>query len=155
GRGSAGAVACGRGLGALGAQTGGSITRPASYCGVAACKPTYGYAAVEAVLPLAASMDHPGPMARCVEDVEVLTRAIASAPQPREARLGAAGRPTFARLRGLFDRLADGPVRQSVDQACEKLRQAGATVLEIDLPPSFEEVLARHRVVMAVEAAQY
>src|SRR5262249_45004945 len=40
--GSAAALACRMCLGALGSQTGGSITRPASYCGVAGCKPTFG-----------------------------------------------------------------------------------------------------------------
>ena len=60
--GSAAALATGMCLGALGSQTGGSLTRPASYCGVAACKPTYGSVPVDGVVPLAWSMDHPGPM---------------------------------------------------------------------------------------------
>src|SRR5436190_19232511 len=62
--GSAAALACGMCLGALGSQTGGSITRPASYCGVAGCKPTHGRVSGDGVLPLSPSMDHPGPMAR-------------------------------------------------------------------------------------------
>src|SRR6266851_1740133 len=66
--GSAAAVACGMCLGALGSQTGGSITRPASYCGVLGCKPTYGRVSTAGVVPLAPSMDHVGPMARCVHD---------------------------------------------------------------------------------------
>src|SRR5207244_6807736 len=60
--GSAAAVASGMCLGALGSQTGGSITRPAAFCGVAGCKPSYGRVSVHGVVPLAASMDHPGPM---------------------------------------------------------------------------------------------
>ena len=51
--GSAAAVACGMCLGALATQTGGSITRPASYCGVYSLKPTYGRVSVDGVLPLA------------------------------------------------------------------------------------------------------
>ena len=70
--GSAAAVACGMCLGALGSQTGGSITRPASYCGVAGCKPTYRPVSCDGVVPLAHSMDHPGPMARCVRDLAIL-----------------------------------------------------------------------------------
>src|SRR5436309_9518404 len=62
--GSAAALACGMCLGALGSQTGGSITRPASYCGVAGLKPTYGLVSCDRVVPLAPSMDHPGPIAR-------------------------------------------------------------------------------------------
>src|SRR4029079_19495799 len=60
--GSAAALACGMIPGALGSQTGGSITRPAAYCGVAGCKPTYGRISAAGVMPLAPSMDHPGPM---------------------------------------------------------------------------------------------
>src|SRR5215831_13332962 len=75
--GSAAALACGMCLGALGSQTGGSITRPASYCGVAGFKPTFGRISTHGVVPLASSMDHPGPMARCVFDLAHLLQAIA------------------------------------------------------------------------------
>src|SRR5262245_10128167 len=54
--GSAAALACGMCLGALGSQTGGSITRPASFCGVCGCKPTYGRVSCRGVVPLAPSM---------------------------------------------------------------------------------------------------
>src|ERR1700757_3538245 len=67
--GSAAAIACGMCLGTLGSQKGGSIPRPASFCGVAGCKPTYGRVSVDGVMPLAASMDHPGPIARSVRDL--------------------------------------------------------------------------------------
>ncbi len=75
--GSAAAVACGMCLGAIGSQTGGSITRPASYCGGAGCKPTYGLLSADGVMPLAPSMDHPGPIARTVGDLAILLAAIA------------------------------------------------------------------------------
>ena len=59
--GSAAAVACGMCLGAVGTQTGGSITRPAAFCGVAGMKPTFGQISTEGIFPLAPSLDHPGP----------------------------------------------------------------------------------------------
>src|SRR5437016_5223917 len=74
--GSAAAVATGMCLGALGSQTGGSITRPASYCGVAGCKPAYGAVSCKGVVPLAPSMDHPGPIARCVKDLAIMLQAM-------------------------------------------------------------------------------
>src|SRR5205814_5928292 len=55
--GSAAAVACGMCLGAIASQTGGSITRPASYCGVAACKPTWGRVSCAGGLPPAPAVD--------------------------------------------------------------------------------------------------
>src|SRR5205823_11574906 len=74
--GSAAAVATGMCLGALGSQTGGSITRPASFCGVAGCKPTYGRVSRHGFVPLAHSLDHPGPIARCVHDLAILLQTI-------------------------------------------------------------------------------
>src|SRR6516165_2629536 len=76
--GSAAAVATGMCLGALGSQTGGSITRPASYCGVAGCKPTYRYLPLDGIMPLAHSMDHPGPMAQNVMDLALMLRVMVS-----------------------------------------------------------------------------
>src|SRR5262245_14762318 len=70
--GSAAAIACGMCFAALASQTGGSITRPASYCGVAACKPSYGVVSVDGVMPLAPSLDHVGTMARTVGDVALV-----------------------------------------------------------------------------------
>src|SRR5262245_33716350 len=75
--GSAAAVACGMCLGALASQTGGSITRPASYCGVYSLKPTYGRVSVDGVLPLAPSLDHIGVMANCVRDLAILLQPMA------------------------------------------------------------------------------
>src|SRR5687767_9187937 len=75
--GSAAAVACGMCLGALATQTGGSTTRPASFCGVYSLKPTYDRVSVNGVLPLAPSLDHVGAMANCVRDLSILYRVMA------------------------------------------------------------------------------
>jgi aspartyl-tRNA(Asn)/glutamyl-tRNA(Gln) amidotransferase subunit A len=165
--GSAAAVACGMCLGALGSQTGGSITRPAAYCGVAGCKPTYGRVSCAGVLPLAPSMDHPGPIAGCVRDLAILLQAIAG-PDPYDptcsARpvpdlLAAVNRPRPAprlgRVRGFFEERAGAEVRALTDRVSSVLQSHGATVTEVVLPAAFSEVLPRHRTVMAVEAAQY
>lgn len=155
--GSAAAVAMRMCLAALGSQTGGSITRPAAYCGIPACKPTYGLVSLDGLLPLAHSMDHPGPMALCVEDVALVLQTIAD-PAPRDwlTPLRTTLRPpVLGRLRGLFDRQADATVRVCTDATCQLLSEQGATIRDVALPASFEEVISRHRVVMAVEAAMY
>jgi aspartyl-tRNA(Asn)/glutamyl-tRNA(Gln) amidotransferase subunit A len=163
--GSAAAVACGMCLGAIATQTGGSITRPASYCGVASCKPSYGRVSSQGVLPLAASMDHPGCVARCVWDLAVILQTIAgdgnvdATPARANSLLdlvvGMPGQsaPRLGRLRGLFDALAEPPVRSFMTQVEAQLKEHGADVEEIALPPAFSEVLTRHRTVMAVEGA--
>src|SRR5437868_2785717 len=147
--GSAAAVACGMCLAALGSQTGGSITRPASYCGVAGCKPTYARVSTDAVMPLAYSMDHVGPIGRCVYDLALLLQTIGG-PDPRDpscsdrpmpnllARLEQLPSPLrLGRLRGLFEEMADPSVRRMMDAVADQLGQAGAVVQEVALPAGF------------------
>jgi aspartyl-tRNA(Asn)/glutamyl-tRNA(Gln) amidotransferase subunit A len=81
--GSAAAVASGMCLGALGSQTGGSIIRPAAFCGIAGYKPTFGLLSRRGMFPFAPSLDHPGPMGRSVDDLIVMMTAMA----PRRRRL--------------------------------------------------------------------
>jgi Asp-tRNA(Asn)/Glu-tRNA(Gln) amidotransferase A subunit family amidase len=75
--GSAAALALGMCCGAIGSQTGGSITRPASYCGVAGCKPTFGRVSRAGLMPVSFHLDHVGPMARTAADCAMLLEAIA------------------------------------------------------------------------------
>ncbi len=165
--GSAAAVACGMCLGAIGSQTGGSITRPASFCGVAGCKPTYGRIGLGGAVPLAFSMDHPGPMARCVRDLAILVQGMAgtdavdrtAADQPVIDYVAALEHlerpPRLGLLRGLFHDLAEPPMRALMQDVAARWQQRGAVVSSISLPAAFAEVLRRHRTVMAVEAATF
>ena len=156
--GSAAALACGMCLGALGSQTGGSIARPASYCGVAGYKPSFGRIRTHGVMPLAPSLDHPGPMARCVRDLEILLLTLADGGWSVPPTSGADApplRPVLGRLRGLFESKADPVVTKMMDDVTDKLRAAGAIVEDVSLPASFAEVLPRHRTIMAVEAAAF
>src|SRR5262245_4909823 len=165
--GSAAALACGMCLGALGSQTGGSITRPASYCGVAGLKPSFGLISCDGTMPFAPSLDHPGPMARCIRDLAILLEAIAGTDSrdPNSsfnlipsytARLDEEPKlPELGRARGLFEDLAEPAVRKCMQRACAALQARGAKVKEVALPASFQEVLPRHRTIMAVEAAAY
>jgi aspartyl-tRNA(Asn)/glutamyl-tRNA(Gln) amidotransferase subunit A len=164
--GSAAALACGMCLGALGSQTGGSIHRPASYCGVAGCKPTFGRVSTHGVVPLAHSMDHPGPMARCVRDLALLLQTIAG-PDPLDpgcsplpvpdyvAQLDSLRPPRLGRLRGLFEDRAEPHTLRLLEGVQERLRSRGAQVVDVALPAAFAEVSQRHRVVMAVESASF
>jgi aspartyl-tRNA(Asn)/glutamyl-tRNA(Gln) amidotransferase subunit A len=165
--GSAAAVACGMCLGALGSQTGGSITRPASYCGVAGCKPTYGRVSLDGMVPLAPSMDHPGPIARCVHDLAILLQAVAGAdpldpicshrpvPDYLEILTRPLTAPRLGVVHGLFQDLLEPAAVEFMDEVETTFRRAGALLREVALPAAFAEVLPRHRAVMAVEAAWF
>jgi aspartyl-tRNA(Asn)/glutamyl-tRNA(Gln) amidotransferase subunit A len=160
-------------LGALGTQTGGSVTRPASYCGVYSLKPTYGRVSVDGVLPLAPSLDHVGVMANCVRDLGMMFQAVAG-PDERDqesrqspipdatTRLGRECPPQtpfwIDRLGGMFRELAEPFMWDVTDDAFTDLTAAHPDRFghELAVPPAgFSEVLNWHRCIMEAEAAEF
>lgn len=152
--GSAASVAAGMVYGAIGTQTGGSITRPAAYCGVCGLKPTHGRLPLSGILPFAPTLDHPGPIARTVLDLALLWDAMAGPPShgepPSRTTLGP---PHLLRLGGFFDDRNEPSQVPVFEAALEVLRRAGVRVTSA--PPPFDgpAALADHRTVMAAEAA--
>jgi len=139
--GSAAAVAAGLCVASLGTDTGGSIRIPAAACGCVGLKPTHGLVPLDGVIPLAPSLDHVGPITRCVEDAATILEVI--------ARDGTAARRRGKMLHGLrqgaeglrigipkqyfFDRLRRD-VRRVVLTAISCFQDVGAKLVEIDLP---------------------
>jgi Asp-tRNA(Asn)/Glu-tRNA(Gln) amidotransferase A subunit family amidase len=164
--GSAAAVAAGMCVAALGTQTGGSVARPAGYCGVPSIKPTFGRVSTQGILPLAPSLDHIGIFARCVADLAVVLQAIAGSDQRSRLTLPSVpdfsaklGQPPelaeFGRLHGFFDERAEPAMLRLMEQVGEQIVKAGGYVWDFVLPTAFVDVLPRHRTIMAVEAAAY
>ncbi len=83
--GSAAAVASGMCLAALGTQTGGSITRPASFCGVASFKGRWGAWPLGDIVPVSRHLDHVGPMAQSVADLALLWTLVEARLRPERA----------------------------------------------------------------------
>lgn len=156
--GSAAGTAAGMCLAAIGSQTGGSIVRPAAYCGVCGFKPSFGQLDATGFVPLAWHMDHPGPIARCVADLRTLWGVL----RGDDSMDAAASRPDFvgppprlAWVHGWFWERAEPAVRPVFAAAVERLQTAGAAVDTISLPVEMDDVVRRHRLVMATEAAAY
>ena len=74
--GSAAAVAAGMVPGALGTDTGGSVRVPAALCGIIGLKVTHGRVPLSGILPLAESFDTVGPLARSIDDIELIYNAV-------------------------------------------------------------------------------
>lgn len=160
--GSAAAVAASMCSAAIGTQTGGSIIRPAAYCGIAGLKPTFGRVSRSGVVPLSESLDHVGPMARSVADLAVLLNAIAgfdeadpeSADEPTEdytSQLNRERPPRIGVIEEFYWEHADEEIEEATNRTIERLRAAGAQTVRIVLPESFASVATMHGRVMAAE----
>ena len=86
--GSSGGTAAAIGAGilpaGLGTDTGGSTRLPAALCGICGFRPTVGRYPTAGVIPISTTRDTPGPMARAVEDIQLLDRVMAADPGPVE-----------------------------------------------------------------------
>ena len=144
--GSAAAVAAHAALAATGTDTGGSIRQPASFCGIVGLKPTYGRCSRWGVVAYASSLDHPGPLARTVEDAAIMLGAMAGH-DPKDSTSAARPVPDFAAaltggIRGLrigVPREYRAPgmpaeIEALWERGVEWLRDAGAEPIEISLP---------------------
>jgi aspartyl-tRNA(Asn)/glutamyl-tRNA(Gln) amidotransferase subunit A len=130
---------------ALGSDTGGSIRQPAAFCGVVGVKPTYGRVSRYGLLAFASSLDQIGPFTTSVDDAAVLLAAVAGA-DPHDATCSTRPVPDWpatsqgaAGLRiGVPRRFVESGVDAAVGQAFETAlatwRDAGATLVDIELP---------------------
>jgi aspartyl-tRNA(Asn)/glutamyl-tRNA(Gln) amidotransferase subunit A len=167
--GSAAALAAGMCLGAIGSQTGGSINRPASYCGVAGFKPSFGRVSRAGVTPVSFHLDHVGSLARTATDCGLLLAAMAG---PDALDPACSERPVFELpderaswtperaprlgvVRQYFFETADEETAAIVAAAIESFGEQGAKIVQLPLPEYFCEVHTMHRRIMACEAFDY
>ncbi len=164
--GSAAGVAARMCPAAIGSQTGGSIVRPASFCGVAGFKPAWGTVPLAGIVPLSEHLDHPGPIARSVADLRLIHQVIADHEPPtnwpdewlaksqqERDMFDSARVPVVGLIEDFFLTEASPGVRDATRAAVQKLAAAGASVQVIKLPASFAEVHRDHRRLMARGAA--
>jgi amidase len=147
--GSGAAVAAGLAPLAVGTETDGSIVCPASACGIAGIKPTVGLVSRSGIVPISPAQDTAGPMAGSVADAAALLSALAAADPDDPADVPGAQFPgdytdcldeaalDGARI-GVWRAGSDGAGGATLavlDAAVDRLRQAGATVLDpVELP---------------------
>jgi len=135
---------------AFGTQTGGSVIRPAAYCGAFAIKPSFGAINRAGTKFLAESLDTIGIFARSAGDLalslHVLNgRAMAEA-ATRAPKIGLCRTPRWS--------LADGATQANVEEVAKNLSKAGAQVRDFELPAGSDQLFDRHKVIMGYETAR-
>ena len=161
--GSAAAVAAGFAAVGLGSDTGGSIRQPAALCGVVGVKPTYGVVSRYGLVAFASSLDQIGPFTHTVADAALVTEVIGghdpndstSIPQPapvisRTLHDGVEGL-RVGRITDLPEG-ADDDVLERVEAAFEALTDAGAKVVDVEVP-AFTYGLTAYYLIAPAEAS--
>jgi len=142
--GSGAALAAGFAPLAVGTETDGSIVCPASVNGVVGLKPTVGVVPSDFMVPISASQDSPGPMGRTVSDVALLY-SVLSAQAPQQFL----HTPTFAVASNW--RTYHAQTDRLFDEVIGELRDAGATIVERELPIPGNDEYADERTVLFAE----
>lgn len=150
--GTAAAVAARIAPAGLGEDTGGSIRVPAALCGVAGLRPTTGRYPADGIVPLAPTFDTAGPMARSVADLIVLDRVMSG-----NASTAASSKLQGTRLalsRQYYFNDLDPAVERVMGEALARLKDAGVTIVEAEIPRLAELQGRIRRTGIAYEASR-
>lgn len=148
----------------VGSQTVGSIVRPGSFCGVFACKPTFGSVTRRGMKLLSRRLDHVGFYARAVEDLALIGDALMIEDPEDDDMLAHPGRELVRNLAELDSftpkRLAfvRSPVWDQADDDAQRAyehhcRSLGNVIGELNLPPQFDRALDDHHIILNASLA--
>lgn len=131
--GAAASLAFGLAAGAMGSDTGGSVRVPAAWNDLVGFKTTAGRISLDGVVPLAASFDTVGPLARSVSDAVLLLSALEGRPAPDLAGAGHM-RLRLARMEGPVMEGTRPEVLAAHEAALDRLGAAGARIVPMAFP---------------------
>lgn len=120
---------------AFGTQTGGSVLRPSSYCGIFGFKPSYGTFNVGGIKAAAVSLDTLGLHARSLDDIDLLTDVLVG--RPHHPKPVSNAPPTIGLCRTAMWELAQPETVEAVEDSAARLKEACAILRDIELPEEF------------------
>lgn len=135
---------------ALGTQTGGSVLRPAAFCGVVGFKPTYGFYTIAGTKPAAHSFDTIGLIARSVSDISLIHSVLMNVRMPSPATLA----PRLGLFRSHLDKTVSRDVDLAFSVAVRALESAGANVIDVAAPAGFDTITEQRAVINAFERSR-
>ena len=161
--GSAASVASFMAPASIGSQTGGSIIRPASYCGVVGYKPTYGLISRNGVLRTSYSLDHMGVFGRKVEDVAMLAKVLikkdkfdpatihySTENMLTETKKGPLFEPKFIFYKTDYWKIIDKKSRESFEYFIKSFKK---NIEIFDTPSYFKDIHKYHQIIHETDLA--
>ncbi len=148
-------------IASLGTDTGGSIRIPAAACGCVGLKPTYGVVPLEGTIPISPTLDHAGPLCRCVADASLILEAIRGGDTEysylkritTKLQLGIKSFRIGLPRQYFFDGIQT-EVREAVLSAASTFEELGAELREVELK-SMEETARLAADITSAEALAY
>ncbi len=135
---ASGAVSC-----AIGSDTGDSVRKPASYCGVVGVKPTYGRISRYGIIPYASSLDHVGYFTTCIDDAARMLEVLAGR-DDKDMTSSCLPVPSYTSLcngdvkgkkvlvfKNVVDAISNNEVKECFNKVIENLKEDGAIVKEV------------------------
>lgn len=161
--GSAAAVVLDMAPFALGTDTGGSIRLPAAFCGAVGFKPTYGLVSRSGVVAMASSADVIGPLTRNVQDAALVLDVMSGRDELDSTTIEPQDTPYTdldldvkgKKIGVIKEYMAEGldaAVKKQIESTIEKLKDAGAEIVEVSLP-STPFSLACYYIIMPAEVS--
>jgi len=150
--GSAAAVADFQVPAALGTQTGGSVIRPAAFCGVIGYKPSFGEFSRSGIKLQCHNLDTLGILCRSLDDLQLLRAALVAGPLQkidrtvRAPRIGICRTPAWER--------AEPATQALIEKSAARLAAAGARISEVNFAAPFANIIDHHRRIFNFEAAR-
>jgi Asp-tRNA(Asn)/Glu-tRNA(Gln) amidotransferase A subunit family amidase len=136
---------------AVGSQTGGSVIRPASYCGIVGFKPSFGAIPTGGMHLLAEPLDHAGVFARDVADIALMAKVMMAAGLGAQdsATAHSPGRPRIGVLRAPVWREASDDARARFDVWADSLDMHDG----VELGDIFDDAVACQRLILDANLA--
>lgn len=150
--GSAAAVADGHVPLAFGTQTGGSVIRPAAYCGVVGYKPTFGDFSRVGIKMQCHSVDTLGLMARTLDDIALFRAAVLKLPPVRIDRT--IGRPRIGVCRSPVWDKAEPGTKALIEETATRFSDKGASVIDVAFAAPFADIIDDHAAITGFESVR-
>ncbi|MBE7636208.1 amidase [Sneathiella sp. P13V-1] len=123
----------------IGSDTAGSVRIPSAWCGITGLKTTHGLISLEGSVPLSPTQDTVGPLTRDVADANALCAILSGKPAADLEGASLTG-VRILKATTVFDDLVIPEIKEALDVALDKLRNAGAEIVEGPVP-AFKDVL--------------